>query len=69
MRRARTIAAWVLLIGSVIGWPVTALTVFSEEPPGILGLSWLAIIIGAAELLTGSQIHQDQGKDEESRDR
>lgn len=64
MRRARTIAAWTLLIGSVIGWPVTAMTIFSAEPPGILGLSWLAIIIGAAELLTGSQIHQDQAKDE-----
>ncbi len=68
MRRARTIAAWVLLIGSVIGWPVTAVTVFKHEPPGILGLSWLAIIIGAAEVLTGSQIHQDQGKDGETRD-
>jgi hypothetical protein len=65
VRRARVIAAWILLIGSVIGWPISAMTVFADEPPGILGLSWLAIIIGAAELLTGSQIHHDQGKDDD----
>jgi hypothetical protein len=64
IRRARTIAAWVLLIGSAIGWPVSAVTVFSSEPPGILGLSWLAIIISSAELLTASQVHEDQKQNE-----
>lgn len=60
VKRARTIVAWVLLVGSVIGWPVSAVTVFRTEPPGILGLSWLAIIIESASLLTSSQVHQDQ---------
>lgn len=60
-RRARVIAAWVLLVGSVIGWPVSALTVARGEPPFILGLSWLAIILAAAELLTSSQVHEEQG--------
>jgi hypothetical protein len=41
--------AWVLLIGSIIGWPVTALTVASDEPPFVLGLSWLAIILTALD--------------------
>lgn len=62
MKRARTIAAWVLLVGSVIGWPASAVTVFRTEPQGILGLSWLAIIIESASLLTSSQVHQDQGQ-------
>lgn len=66
MRRARTVAAWVLLIGSVIGWPLTATTVFSDEPQGVLGLSWLAIIISSAELLTASQVHEDQADSEEA---
>lgn len=60
IRRARTVAAWVLLIGSLIAWPVTALTVFQDEPQGVLGLSFLAIIIEAASLLTSSQIHEEQ---------
>lgn len=64
MRRARTIVAWVLLIGSTIGWPVSAVTVARDEPAFILGLSWLAIIVSSAELLTASQVHEEQGKDD-----
>ena len=62
MRRARTIAAWILLIGSAIAWPTTALTVFQDEPQGILGLSFLAIILEAGSLLTSSQVHEAQGR-------
>lgn len=63
MRRARTIAAWILLVGATAGWPISAFTWAKDEPPFVLGLSWLAIIIGAAELLTGSQIHEEQNRD------
>ncbi len=62
MRRARTIAAWCLLIASIIGWPVGALTVFRDEPQGVLGLSFLAIIVECASLLTASQVREDQAK-------
>ena len=62
MRRARTIAAWTLLAGSVIGWPISALWWARDEPQFVLGLSFLAIIIGAAELLTASQVHEEQGE-------
>lgn len=65
MRRARTVAAWVLLVGSLIGWPVSALTVAKDEPPFVLGLSWLAIVLSAAELLTSSQVHEQQNGDGE----
>jgi uncharacterized membrane protein YfcA len=60
-RRARTVAAWCLLAGSAIGWPVSALTVARDEPQFVLGLSWLAIILASAELLTSSQVHEEQG--------
>lgn len=60
MKRARTVVAWTLLVGAVIGWPVGALTVFRDEPQGVLGLSFLAIIIESASLLTSSQVHEDQ---------
>lgn len=60
MNRARTITAWILLIGSLIGWPASMLTVARDEPPFVLSLSWMAIIIEAASLLTASQVREDQ---------
>jgi hypothetical protein len=62
MRRARTITAWALLAGSIIGWPVSMLTWAKDEPPFVLSLSWLAIILASAELLTASQVHEEQGR-------
>jgi hypothetical protein len=59
-RRARTIGAWVLLVGALIGWPVTQLTIAKDEPPFTLALSWLAIILTATDLLSTSQVHEDQ---------
>jgi hypothetical protein len=59
VRRARTVAAWVLLVGSVIGWPVAALWLARDEPQFVLGLSFLAIIIESASLLTSSQVAED----------
>ncbi len=38
------------------------LTVAKGEPPFVLSLSWLAILIEAASLLTASQVHEEQGK-------
>lgn len=61
--RVRTIAAWVLLIGSTIGWPVSMFTWARHEPPFILSLSWLAIVIEAASLLTSSQVRENQESD------
>lgn len=60
IRRARTIAAWVLLLGSLVGWPISLFTFAQDEPPFVLSLSWLAIVIEAASLLTSSQIHEEQ---------
>jgi hypothetical protein len=34
---------WLLLIGSTIGWPLSLW--FTDEPPFILSLSWLAVWI------------------------
>ncbi|MEV8439169.1 hypothetical protein AB0425_17480 [Actinosynnema sp. NPDC051121] len=54
-----------LLLGSIIGWPLSAFTLAADEPPFVLGLSWLAIILTSADLLTSSQVNEEQGKDEE----
>lgn len=52
--------AWCLLCGSLIGWPVTALTVFSDEPQGILGLSWFAIALTAWDIVSTSDVRREQ---------
>jgi len=62
MRRARTITAWILLAGSLIAWPVSMLTFAKNEPPFVLSLSWLAIALACAELLTSSQVHEEQSE-------
>ena len=60
MNRARTIAAWILLVGSAIGWPLSMFTLARDEPPFVLSLSWLAIVIEAGSLLTASQVRENQ---------
>lgn len=63
MKRAEVLLAWSLLIGSLIGWPLSALTWARNEPQFILGLSWLAITLTALDLLKSSRVHEDQDKE------
>lgn len=65
VRRVKVVVAWVFLIGAAIGWPLSQLTVARDEPPFTLGLSWLAIVLTAADLLSTSQVHEEQGKDDD----
>lgn len=48
---ATIVLSWFMLLASIIGWPVTSVTVFRTEPQGILGLSWVALIISAGNTL------------------
>jgi hypothetical protein len=59
-QRARTITAWVLLAGSAIGWPLSIVTFAKDEPPAVLSLSWIAILLEAGSLLTASQVREAQ---------
>lgn len=62
-RRWRVHVAWCLLPVSVVGWPLSALTWASGEPPFVLGLSWMAIIITAADLVSTAEVHKEQQND------
>lgn len=55
--------AWFLFVGSIVGWPLSAMTVAADEPQFVLGLSWLAIILTAMD---GLWIAQQEEKDKES---
>jgi len=58
--RGRLILAWTLLIGSTIGWPVSALTFAKGEPMTVLGLSWLAITLTAVDILMTTTVRNEQ---------
>jgi len=55
-------AVW-MLIGSLIGWPLTALTVARGEPQFILGLSWFAITLTALDVLSTTDVRREQDDD------
>ncbi len=58
--RARIVIAAVLLDASVIGWPLSALTLARGEPQFVLGLSWFAIICTAFDVLCTSDVRESQ---------
>ncbi len=56
--------AAVLLVVSILGWPVSAVTIARDEPPTVLGLSWMAIALTALDVLFTSQVHEKQDGDD-----
>lgn len=67
MIRARIIGAWCLLVISIIGWPISAITVARAEPQFILGLSWLAIILTAIDILATHDVRKEQDGGDDGR--
>lgn len=64
MVKARLVAAWALLFGAVIGWPLSQLTIARHEPPFTLALSWLAIILTAADLLSTTDVRRQKEEED-----
>jgi hypothetical protein len=44
MIRARRWIAWVMLVGGLVMWPVSAATWAKGEPQFVLGLSFMALV-------------------------
>ncbi len=64
-RPGRVKLALVLLAVSLVGWPVSAVTFARNEPPTVLGLSWLAITLTCLDVLFTSQVHEKQDRDDD----
>lgn len=62
--RVRFWLAWGLLIGSLIGWPLSALWFARGEPQFVLGLSWMAITLTALDILETTDVRRKQEEDE-----
>jgi hypothetical protein len=56
--------AGALLVLSILGWPISALTFAKGEPPTVLGLSWFAITLTAADYFKNARAHKDQEEDQ-----
>lgn len=57
-------AALALVAVSIVGWPVTALTVARNEPQIVLGLSWLAITISALDVAATADVRTEQDQED-----
>lgn len=62
--RARLVLAWALIAGCVVGWPLSALTFASDEPRTVLGLSWVALIVTAVNVLLTTTVRNRQDDDD-----
>lgn len=60
MKHWRLRFAWALVAFSVIGWPLSALTVAKNEPQFVLGLSWMAITLTAVDILSTTDVRTNQ---------
>lgn len=61
-RAVRTTTAFVAIDAIIILWPLSLFTFAKDEPPFILSLSWMALLIEAFSLLTASQVHEETGE-------
>lgn len=58
--RGKVRFAWCLIVFALVGWPLSAFTVASEEPQVVLALSWIAILLGGVTALFEAQTHVKQ---------
>jgi uncharacterized membrane protein YfcA len=59
-RTINIVLGWLLLVASLIGWPLSAVWFAKDEPQTVLALSWAAIIISAATFLVAAYVHKDE---------
>lgn len=57
--------AWGLMVLSAIAWPFTSVTVFRDEPQGVLALSWLAIMLTGLDILSTQDVRKNQDDDDD----
>lgn len=53
--KGQEVFSWFIIISSIIGWPVSALTIAKDEPFIILSISWLALIYSGYSALVAAQ--------------
>jgi hypothetical protein len=64
-RKAKVWLGWALLVGSLISWPLAIFWFAKTEPPFVVSLSELALVIESLSLITASEVHEEQGEKDE----
>jgi len=63
MEKAKIIFAWVLLVITLVFWPLSLFTLAKDEPPFVLSLSWLALTLTAVDILFTAYVSKKQDED------
>jgi hypothetical protein len=63
--KALLVISWACLLTSLIGWPLSALTWAKDEPQFVLGLSWMALIIGSYNTIITAMVNKEVRSEEE----
>ena len=58
--KVRLYGAWVLLVTSLVLWPVSMLSFARDEPPVVLSLSWLAISLTCLDVAFTADVRKEQ---------
>lgn len=53
-------AALALVVLSLVGWPLSALTFAKDEPKTVLALSWIAITLTAVDVAATTDVRKEQ---------
>lgn len=68
--QARVRLAWVLLIGSLLGWPATHLLMVMTDPREntwvfhvLLGISFLSLVLTSVNIVFTSDVRREQDRD------
>lgn len=61
MVRVRLVLAWILLVGSLVGWALSLAGVIAKgEPQFVLSLSWAAITLTAWDIMSTTDVRKQQ---------
>lgn len=66
--RVQIYSSYVFFFGSILAWPISALTWAKDEPPTILGLSFLALIISGYTTIVAAQANARANKVERKKE-
>jgi len=58
-RNVAVFTGWTAFLAPIPTWPITSITVFKDEPQGVLGLSWAAIMYGGYQILQNLHTHKE----------
>lgn len=65
--RWRRLAALVLVVITLIGWPLSAFWFAKDEPQFVLALSWLAITLTALDIAATTDVRAEQEDGDEGK--